>query len=116
MSNPRRAQGTRFETHIVNQAQDLGLHAERLPEGGTNDLGDLRILTDHEWIGEAKNRERLNIHQTLEKAIRKSGTKRTFVVWKRLARQAGNQRRSQDGPILVALELDMFLHLLKETA
>ncbi len=114
MRTSPRALGTREETATVASAQQMGLIAERLPEGGTYDRGDIRILTDHEWIGEIKNRERLNIHQTLEKAILKAGTRFAFVVWRRLTRSPGAQRRHQDGPVIVALTLDVFLELLKE--
>lgn len=107
--------GTRFETFVVNQALDAGLIAERLAEGGSKDLGDVRIATDVYWIGEVKDRERLNIHQALEKALDKSGTPDTFVVWRRMFRKKGNKRRSQDGPVVVALTLERFLELLKET-
>jgi hypothetical protein len=115
MKTSPKAQGTRTETATVNTAQNLGLQAERLPEQGSNDRGDIRIYTNTEWVGEVKNRERLNIHQTLDKAITKAGTPDTFVVWKRLTRNPGNTRRHQDGPIIVALTLDRFLALLKET-
>ena len=114
MSKPK-AQGTRQETAVVNAALDAGLMAERLAEGGMNDLGDIRISTDYHWIGEVKDRERLNVHKELEKALEKSGTPDTFLVWRRLYRKKGNQRRTQDGPVVVALTLERFLELLKET-
>lgn len=104
--------GTRFETWTVNHAQGYGLVAERLAEGGNKDRGDIRILTDHKWVGEVKDRQQLNIHQALEKAIIKSGSLRTFVVWRRMTRRDGAERRHQDGPVIVALTLDTFLKLL----
>ena len=104
--------GTRQETRIVRAAQDTGLISERLAEGGSTDRGDVRILTNHEWIIESKDRQQLNIHQALDKALRKSGTHRTAVIWRRMTRQPGNTRRTQDGPIVVALTLDTFLQLL----
>lgn len=107
--------GTRQETAVVNKALDAGLVAERLAEGGARDLGDVRIATDTFWIGEVKDRERLNIHSALEKALEKSGTPDTFVVWRRLYRKEGNTRRTQDGPVVVALTLERFLELLRET-
>lgn len=107
--------GTRQETTVVNQALDAGLIAERLAEGGAKDLGDVRISTDTDWIGEVKHRERLNIHRELDKALAKSGTPDTFVVWRRSVRKKGNVNRTQDGPVVVALTLDRFLELLKET-
>lgn len=107
--------GTRLESATVIAAMDAGLIAERLAEGGMRDRGDLRILTNDEWVGETKDRMQLNIHQALEKARTKSGTHRTFVVWRRMVRKPGNQRRTQAGPTIVALEVDTFLELLKET-
>ena len=114
MRTSPRALGTREETATVNAAQEAGLIAGRLPEGGTYDQGDIYILTDQEWIGEVKHRERLNIHQTLEKAIAKSDTANTFVVWRRSTRAPGHTNRHQDGPVIVALTLDTFLGLWRK--
>jgi hypothetical protein len=107
--------GTRQESAVVNRAQTIGLIAERLAEGGALDRGDVRILTDREWIGEIKDRQQLNLHQALEKAILKAGTPDTFVVWRKMRRRKDSQRRTQDGPIIVAVTLDRFLELLRET-
>lgn len=107
--------GTAQETRVVRAAQQKGLIAERLAEGGAQDRGDVRILTDHEWIVEVKDRERLNIHQSLEKALAKSGTPDTAVVWRRMHRKPGNSNRTQDGPVVVALTLERFLGLLLES-
>jgi len=107
--------GTKLETWTVRRAQDSGLVAERLAEGGANDRGDIRVLTDWEWVGECKNRAQLNIHDAVGQAVAKSGTWRTFVVWKRLVRKSGNTVRTQAGPPIVAMTVDTFLELLKET-
>jgi hypothetical protein len=107
--------GTKMESRIVAAAQAAGLIAERLAEGGSADRGDVRIWTDTEWVIESKDRERLNIHQELEKALLKSGTADTAVVWRRMTRAAGNTRRHQDGPVIVAITLDRFLQLLGES-
>ena len=104
--------GTAHETRIVRAAQNAGLVAERIAEGGVHDLGDVRIFADQEWIIECKDRERLNVHQTLEKAQAKAGTPWVAVVWRRMTRKAGNERRTQDGPIVVAVDLERFLELL----
>lgn len=106
--------GTRLETRIVNAAQAAGLVAERLAEGGQYDRGDIRILTDREWVGEIKDRMSLNLPRTLEKAILKSGSLDTFVVWRKMRRPAGSERRVQDGPVIVAITLDRFLELLEK--
>lgn len=104
--------GTRFETFVVRQAQAAGLIAERLAEGGAQDRGDVRVLTDTEWVLECKDRERLNIHQALEKALAKSATPDTAVAWRRFYRKKGNTNRTQDGPVIVAVTLERFLELL----
>lgn len=104
--------GTAMETRIVRAAQDAGLVAERIAEGGANDLGDVRIYAEAEWVIEAKDRMQLNIHQTLERALAKSQTPHTAVVWRRMVRKAGNTNRTQDGPVVVAMTLDTFLELL----
>ena len=104
--------GTAHETRIVRAAQDAGLVAERLPEGGIHDRGDVRVFAEHEWTLECKDRQQLNIHRTLEAALTKSADPHTAVVWRRMTRPAGNQRRVQDGPIIVAVTLDAFLELL----
>lgn len=104
--------GTRTETYVVRAAQNAGLIAERLAEGAVNDRGDVRIYTDTEWIIEVKHRMNLNVPQALEKALLKSGTLDTAVVWRKMARKTGNTNRTQDGPIIVAITLDRFLELL----
>lgn len=106
--------GTRMETRIVRACHDVGLYAERLAEGGSKDRGDVRVITedDREFIIESKDRQALNIHQALDKALRKAGTPRAAVVWRRMVRRNGNERRIQDGPVVVAMTLDAFLELL----
>ena len=108
-----KALGTTFETWVVNQAQNHGLVAERLAEGGSYDRGDIRILTDREWVGECKNRAALNIHKELEDATLKAGTNHTFVVWKRLVRKDGRVNRVSAGPPVVVLSVGTFLELLQ---
>lgn len=107
--------GTRMESFTVRRAQQIGLIAERLAEGGSADRGDVRILTDIEWVGECKDRMSLNLPRALEKALLKSGTLNTFVVWRKMRRVDGNTNRTQDGPVIVAITLDRFLELLKES-
>lgn len=108
--------GTRQETAVVRRAQGYGLIAERLAEGSVTDRGDIRIFTDTEWVGEVKDRMALNVHQALDKARAKSGAHSTFIVWRKMKRNSGSSRRVQDGPVIVALTLDRFLELLKESS
>lgn len=113
MGNKPKAQGTAWESATVAASQAFGLEAERLAEGGMNDLGDVRIYTPAgDWIIEAKHRTALNIHETLEKAIRKSGTPNTAVHWKRSARKKGNTNRTQVGVPIVAITYERFLELI----
>jgi hypothetical protein len=103
-----------MESRVVAAAQQAGLIAERLAEGGSYDLGDVRIYTDVEWVIECKDRMALNVPQALEKALLKSGTRNTALVWRKMTRKNGNQNRTQDGPVIVALTLSRYLELLKE--
>jgi hypothetical protein len=104
-----------MESFVVRIAQDYGLIAERLAEGGSNDRGDVRIFTDVEWVMECKDRMNLNVPRSLEKAIAKAGTPHTALVWRKMTRRNGSQRRTQDGPVIVALTLPRFLELLAES-
>ena len=115
MRTSPKARGTRQETAVVRAAQSAGLIAERLAEGGLADRGDIRILTDIEWVGEVKDRERLNVHAELDKAIRKAGTLNTFLVWRRMVRRDPGKRRSQEGPVIVVVSLPRFLEMLAES-
>jgi hypothetical protein len=107
--------GTRLETAVVRNAIDRGLIAERLAEGAVNDRGDIRVYTDEEWVGEVKDRMSLNVPQALAKALLKSGSYNTFLVWRKMKRLDGNTRRTQDGPVVVVLTLDRFLELLADS-
>jgi hypothetical protein len=103
--------GTAQETRVVKAAQAAGLIAERLAEGGSADRGDVRVWTDTEWVIECKDRMNLNVPRALEKALLKSGTPDTALVWRKMVRRNGNTNRTQDGPVIVALTLDRFLEL-----
>lgn len=107
-------QGTATESACVAALADV-VPAERLPEGGARDRGDVRFwIGDDEWIVECKATQVLNITRTLGKARRKAGTHLTAVWWKRLVPKQGKQRRGPDGsPVVVAMEPDTFLHLLR---
>lgn len=111
-------QGTAFETAIVNMAEVYDLWAQRLPEGGRRDRGDVEIMDNAGlmWTVEAKACERLSLHQTWRRAQEKAGVSGStpVVAWKRVTLKNGNSRRSADGPALVAVPLQMFLKLLRE--
>jgi len=80
-------QGTAWETELVNRAQTAGLLADRLPEGGPNDRGDV-------WIN----------HNTV------TSSQMAVVAWKRLT--GTGQRRTPDGARdVVVMTTDDFLAL-----
>ena len=71
-----------YETNIVNRLnKEINFKAQRFAEGGSKDLGDIQLFVkDEEYFLEAKSRQNLNIHQSLEKAIEKSGDKNTVAA------------------------------------
>ena len=78
-----------------------------------NKYADHLGIKDEEYFLEAKSRQNLNIHQSLEKAIEKSGDKNTVLFWKKLKRKQGNARRTNDGiPEVVSMSYDLFIKLL----
>lgn len=90
--NKPKAQGTRWETELVQKAQAAGLLADRMPEGGMNDAGDV-------WIGDTPF---------------PSGDDIAVVAWHRLI-DTGNTRRAPDGvPSVVVMTLDDFLKIALE--
>tara|TARA_B100001996_G_C18668965_1_gene595956 strand:- start:1416 stop:1778 length:363 start_codon:yes stop_codon:yes gene_type:complete len=116
MVNKPKQQGTAYETFCVNRLDEkMSIKARRLAEGGKNDLGDIEFIkgNKHFFIGECKNRTNLNVHQTLSKALEKSGQFETVVYWKKLKRKDGNAKRSADGESEVVIMTPMlFEHLL----
>lgn len=105
-------QGTAYETEIVRMLQSNGLTAERLAEGGLNDLGDV-MLRSFDIVIEAKDRAALNVHETLVKAERKTaGMFLTVLFWKRRTRKNGNTNRTQVGEPVVVMSAESFLELL----
>ena len=57
----------------------------------------------------------LNIHQSLDKAIDKSGSKNTILFWKKLKKRDGNSRRSSDGmPEVVTMSYELFVKLMNK--
>ena len=76
MVNKAKKQGTTYETNIVKRLnKNSNMKAQRFAEGGSNDLGDIQLFVDGvEYFIEAKSRQNLNIHQSLEKALEKYGS------------------------------------------
>ena len=85
-----KAQGTAWEREFVNRLQDVGLRADRLPEGGSHDRGDV-------WIGAPPDDTQPSM---------------VVVAWKRLT--GPNTRRSPDGERdVIILDTDDFIALLQ---
>ena len=117
MVNKAKKQGTNYETNIVNRLNKIdNFKAQRFAEGGSNDLGDIQLfIDDEEFFIEAKSRQNLNLHQTLDKAINKSGDINTLVFWKKLNRKSNNERRSNDGvPEVISMPYELFVKLLEK--
>lgn len=77
-----KAQGTAFETQIVQQAKSQGWQAERLAEGGSHDMGDV-------YLGKRP--------VTVKPIV--------MLAWKRLVPKPGATRRQPDGePIVFVLD------------
>ncbi len=83
-----KAQGTRFESALVNIANAFGLDAQRIAEAGINDRGDIEILGNY--------------------------PNRTVVAlaWKRLVNKGGVKRGPDGEPVVVVVSLHDFLTLL----
>ena len=117
MVNKPKQQGTTYETYVVNRLNEMpSTKAQRLAEGGMNDRGDVICeKQSFDMICECKNRTNLNLHQTLHKALEKSGQFETVVYWKKLKRKGGNSKRSADGvPEIVAMTPEFFEWLLQQ--
>lgn len=119
-----KAQGTRFETAIVEELASVGVAARRLAEGGALDQGDVEAEIDGvRWVIEGKACQTLNAQATLSKARGKAnaGSKTPVPValmWKRLVVVPGKTVRQ---PVagertIVILGLDDFLTLLRKGA
>lgn len=81
-------QGTAWETELVRRAQNAGLLADRLPEAGGKDLGDV-------WLLDTPN----------------TGKTRVALAWKRLT--GDGQRRTPDGERdVIVIPTDHYLELL----
>ena len=109
MVNKAKKQGTTYETNIVNRLnKNKSFKSQR--------LGDIQLLVgDEEYFIEAKSRQNLNIHQSLDKAIDKSGSTNTILFWKKLKKRDGNSRRSSDGiPEVVTMSYDLFIKLMNK--
>jgi hypothetical protein len=112
-----KAQGTAFETWVVNWLKAIGqINPRRLAEGGSNDEGDVRFDTHFEgsWTIECKSAERLNVTRVLSKARAKSPEpQQTVLFWKRLVKSDGKRRKPDGEPIVVCMGIDTFERLIR---
>lgn len=89
--NKPKAQGTAFETAFVRMFQDAAMPADRLPEGGLRDVGDV-------WIGDTPERG-INV------------TDIAVLAWSRLV-DNGSGRRVPDGlRSVIVIDTADFLHM-----
>lgn len=105
----QKQQGTKLETFVARM-----LDGERIAEGGKNDKGDVLF----NWNGtdfyvECKARQSLNVTRELAKAIKKSKSNFTALVWKRLVKTSGERRQPDGIPIVVCLTLDTFIEIVE---
>jgi hypothetical protein len=105
----QKQQGTKLETFVARM-----LDGERIAEGGKNDKGDVLF----NWNGtdfyvECKARQSLNVTRELAKAIKKSKSNFTALVWKRLVKTSGERRQPDGIPIVVCLSLDTFIEIVE---
>jgi hypothetical protein len=109
-----KAQGTAFETWTRKALNALGIDAARIAEGGSNDEGDVEVHLGERWIIECKATSALNIQQILGKARRKANGAPVILVWKRLVKVAGKQKRQPVAgeSVVVVLGWDDFVRLI----
>lgn len=118
--NRLKAQGTALESQVVKDAKARKMDARRIVEGGIQDEGDVEIHADERWLVECKSRANLNIQETLakakEKGVKQGHTGPVAVVWKRLTRKNGNQKRTPVAgiPTVVIVEYDLWLDILEK--
>lgn len=89
--NKPKAQGTHWESALVHQAQEAGIMADRLPESGSWDCGDV-------WFGDTPY---------------PSGDDIAVVAWSRLVNNGGTRRTADGARSVVVLSTDNFLKVAR---
>lgn len=117
MVNKPRNKGTREQRRQRQLLEANGFGVTVLAERGIYDEGDLafELPLFGRIVVECKDRAQIPLHATLAKAQRKAGGD-AVVWWKRTEKKDGNERRTQVGRPLVAMDEDLFLALLNELA
>lgn len=123
MSNQNKREGTNWEQQLVRTLQDAGLKAWPLARRGPSDPGDVVVVTpggDHIII-EARSRERMSVHPELETAKWQTAhadlpfiPAAVVIVWKRMWRKPGNERRTRIGEPVVVMGLADWVEMLTE--
>lgn len=93
-------QGTKRETCCVNDATARGFTAQRSPNNAASRDVDLTVGENILRV-EVKDRERLNLHQTVRDAEDANPDNPTAVYWHRYTRNNGNKRRTSMGTVWV---------------
>lgn len=89
--NKPKAQGTAWETAFVQKCHDLALMADRLPEGGLWDAGDV-------WIGDLPGRKYKDI---------------PILAWKRLVKTDSTRRVVDGAGVAIVMSFEDFGHLAR---
>lgn len=110
MANRPKSQGTGLESEVREAARTRGLPAQRYESGAP--ARDVDIDSHLRWVVECKHRANLNAHKTVLQSINAWPDWPVMLVWKRLSRKDGNERRTADGPTLACLPYGDLLDLL----
>ena len=110
MANRPKSQGTGLESEVREAARTRGLPAQRYESGAP--ARDVDVDSHLRWVVECKHRANLNAHKTVLQSIANWPDWPVALVWKRLSRKDGNQRRTADGPTLACLPYGDLLDLL----
>jgi len=110
MANRPKSQGTGLESEVREAARTRGLPAQRYESGAP--ARDVDVDSHLRWVVECKHRANLNAHKTVLQSIANWPDWPVALVWKRLSRKNGNERRTADGPTLACLPYGDLLDLL----
>jgi hypothetical protein len=109
MVNKPKNQGTARETWWVRALHSIGCDAQRSPNNAASRDVDATIGNTHiRW--EVKDRQTLNLHQTVNDATEANPGHVTGVIWHRFKKTEGSRRASM-GTVIVFNE-DVGLHII----
>lgn len=110
MANRPKQQGTSLESEVRAAARRRGMPAQRYETGAPG--RDVDIDSDLRWVIECKHRQNLNAHKTVLASISQWPDRPVALIWKRLSRKNGHERRTADGPTLACVPYGDLLDLL----